>query len=258
MQVAWAAGRSSGANTSLFVQSDTEAYFGRLASAREFSRRAIESAMRADAKETAALFHVHVAAREAEFGNLSPARQNATAGLALVAGKDVRCIAAVALARVGDVAQSIRLAETLNRDFPRGTIVQGYWLPAIRAAAEINGRNGTAAVEMLQTARPYELGVPPSGLGVMYPVYLRGLAYLLARQGKAAAAEFQKLIDHRGVALNSPLAALARLGLGRAYALEGDKTKARTAYGEFLNLWKGADRDIPIFMQAKAEYARLQ
>ena len=258
-QLAWAAARPSGANWLLFVQSDTEAYFGRLAKAREFSQRAIESAQRADATETAALWSVYSAAREAEFGNMSAARQNASAGLALMAGKDVRTVSALALARAGNATQARRIAETLNKEFPRNTIVQGYWLPTVRAALEINAGNGTAAIEMLQTAAQYELGVPqPSAVGLMYPVYLRGQAYLVARQGKEAAAEFQKMLTHRGVVVNFPVAALARLGLARAHALEGDKAKARTAYGEFLNLWKGADPDIPILMQAKAEFAKLQ
>jgi tetratricopeptide (TPR) repeat protein len=258
-QLAWAAGRAGEEDWLLSAQSDTEAYFGRLGKAREFSQRAIDSANRANAKETAALWYVHAAVREAEFGNETSARQNAMAGLALVVGKDVRNVAALALARAGDAAQAGRLAETLNKDFPRNTIVQGYWLPAIHAAIEIDRKNGTEAVKILQTAAPYELAQSqPFQMGMMYPVYLRGQAYLLARQGKAAAAEFQKMIDHRGLVLNFPLGALARLGLGRAYALEGDKVRARKTYGEFLDLWKGADPDIPILTQAKAEYAKLQ
>ncbi len=241
------------------MQSDTEAYGGRLARARELSQRAIELARQADAREPAALWHVHAAVREAEFGNLNAARQHAAAGLALLPGRAVRNVAALVLARTGDVAQARQLAKALNDDFPRGTIVQGYWLPSIGAAIELHGGNGARALELLQTAAPYELGEPhPFAVGMMYPVYLRAQAYLLTRQSKEAVAEFQKLIDRRGIVLNFPLGALARLGLGRAYALGGDTPKARAAYAEFLELWKSADPDIPVLRQARAEYAALR
>src|SRR5438128_2144596 len=215
-QLAWAAGRPGEEDWLLSAQSDTEAYYGRLAKAREFSQRAIDSAKRADARETAALWQVNAAVREAEFGNASSARHDATAALALVPGKDVRSVAALALARAGDAALAQKLFDTLNKDFPKDTIVQACWLPAIQAAIEINGKNGTRAVEILKTAAPYELGQSePFQVGMMYPAYLRGEAYLLARQGKEAAAEFQKIVDHRGLVLNFPLGELARLGLAR-------------------------------------------
>jgi len=258
-QLAWAAGRSGEEDGLLSAQSDTEAYFGRLAKAREFSQRAVDSARRADAKETAALWQVNAALREAEFGNTSSARQDAMVALALVPGREVRSVAALALARAGDAAQAQKLADSLNKEFPQNTIVQGYWLPAIRAAIELNAKNTTKAVELLKTAAPYELGTcEPFPFGMMYPVYLRGQGYLVARQGKEAAAEFQKMIDHRGIVLNFPLGALARLGLARAYVLQGDTAKARSAYQDFLTLWKDANPDIPILKQAKAEYAKLQ
>ncbi|HYN14489.1 MAG TPA: protein kinase [Terriglobales bacterium] len=258
-QLAWAAGRPGEEDWLLSTQSDTEAYFGRLGKAREFSQRAIDSARRADARETAALWQVNAALREAEFGNASSARQNAMAALALMPGKDIRTLAALALARAGDAAQAQKLADALNKEFPQNTIVQGYWLPSIRSAVEKNAKNAGRAVDLLKAAAPYELGqCEPIALGMMYPVYLRGDAYLLARQGKEAAAEFQKIIDHRGIVLNFPLGALARLGLARAYALQGDSAKARAAYLDFLNFWKDADSDIPILKQAKAEYAKLQ
>ena len=258
-QLAWAAGRPGEEDWLLSAQSDTEAYYGRLAKAREFSQRAIDSAKRADARETAALWQVNAAVREAEFGNASSARHDATAALALVPGKDVRSVAALALARAGDAALAQKLLDTLNKDFPKDTIVQACWLPAIQAAIEINGKNGTRAVEILKTAAPYELGQSePFQVGMMYPAYLRGEAYLQARQGKEAAAEFQRMIDDRGIVLNFPLGALARLGLARSYALQGDSAKARTAYLEFLNFWKDADPDIPILKDAKSEYAKLK
>jgi Tfp pilus assembly protein PilF len=258
-QLAWVAGRSGEEDWLLSAQSDTEAYFGRLAKAREFSQRAVDSARRADAKETAALWQANAALREAEFGNTTSARQDAIAALALVSGKDVRSVAALALARAGDAAQAQKLADRLNKDLPQDTTVQGYWLPSTRAAIELNAKNATRAVELLKTAAPYELGqCEPFQFGMMYPAYLRGQAYLLARHGKEAAAEFQKMIDHRGIVLNFPLGALAHLGLARAYAVAGDAAKSRKSYQDFLALWKDADPDIPIHQQAKAEFAKLQ
>src|SRR5712692_7040539 len=137
--------------------------------------------------------------------------------------------------------------------------MQGYWLPAIRAAIELDAKNPAKAMELLKTAAPYELGQSqPFQLGMLYPVYLRGQAYLLAHQGKEAAAEFQRMIDHRGIILNFPLGALAHVGLGRAYALQGDTARSSAAYQDFFTLWKDADPGIPILKQAKAEYAKLQ
>ncbi|HKD86321.1 MAG TPA: protein kinase [Terriglobales bacterium] len=258
-QLAWAAGRPREEDWLLSTQSDTEAYFGRLGKARDFSRRAVESALRADAKETAALWQVDAALREAEFGNATSARQNATAALALAPGREVKSLAALALARAGDTVRAQKLAESLNQDFPRGTIVQGYWLPAIRAAIELNAKNGTNAVEALRAANLFELGEnEPFQFGMLYPIYLRGQGYLLTHQSKEAAVEFQKIIDHRGIVLNFPLGALAHLGLARAYALQGDVPKSQAAYKDFLDLSKGADPDIPILKQAETEYARLQ
>jgi tetratricopeptide (TPR) repeat protein/predicted Ser/Thr protein kinase len=263
-QLAWAAGRSGEEDWLLSAQSDTEAYFGRLSKAREFSQRAVESARRADAKETTALWQAYAALREAELDYPSSARQSALAALALVPGRDVKSVAALALARAGDAAQAQKLAASLNKDFPLNTIVQGYWLPAIRAATELNSQNKANAakakiIELLQPAATYELGQSqPFVVGMMYPVYLRGQAYLLAGKSKEAAAEFQKIVDHRGIVLNFPLGALARLGLARAYALQGESAKARAAYEEFLTLWKDADPDIPLLQQAKAEYAKLK
>jgi len=258
-QLAWAAARSGEEDWLLSAQSDTEAYFGRVAKAQEFSQRAVDSARRADAKETAALWQVDLALRQAEFGNSSSARRSALAAMALAPGREVRGLSALALARAGDAVQAQKVSEGLNRDFPRHTIVQGYWVPSIRAAIELNAKKADRALEVLKTTAPYELSQSqPFNVGMMYPAYLRGQAYLLARQGKEAAAEFQKIIDHRGIVLNFPLGALTRLGLARAYALQGDTAKARAAYQEFLTLWKDADPDIPILRQAKAEYANLK
>jgi tetratricopeptide (TPR) repeat protein len=258
-QLSWTAGRSGEEHWLLSAQSDTEAYFGRFDTAREFTRRAVDSAQRADAKETAALWQVNAAMREAEVGNVALARQSALAALALVEGRDVRDAAALALARAGDTLKAQEIAERLNRDFPQNTIVQGYWLPAILAAIEIQKQNPGKAVQILQTATPYELAqTQPFRVGMLYPIYLRGQALLLAHEGKQAAAEFQKIIDLRGIVLNFPLGALAHLQLGRAYVLSGETARAKTAYHDFLALWKDADPGIPILTQAESEYAKLQ
>jgi eukaryotic-like serine/threonine-protein kinase len=257
-QLAWAAGRSGEEDWLLSAQSDTEAYFGRLAKAREFSQRAIDSAVHADAKETAALWQVNAALREAEFGDAGSARHDAVAALALAPGRDIRSVAALSLARVGDAAEAKRLADSLNKDFPQDTLMQGYWLPAIRAAIELNAKKPAKALELLQTAAPYELGqCEPFQLGMLYPIYLRGQAHLVAHQGKDAAVQFQKIMTHRGIVLNFPLGALARFQIARAYAMQGDTAKAKVQYQDFFTLWKDADPDISILKQAKAEYAKL-
>jgi len=258
-QFASAVGRQREEDYLLSAQSDTEAYFGHLAEAEKLSRRAVESAIRADAKEVAALWQANAALREAEFGNIGSARQNALAALALAPGRDVRSVVTLTLARADERTQAQKLAESLSKDFPQNTILQGYWLPSIRAAIEISGKNTARALEILQTAGPYELGQSqPFQLGMLYPVYLRGQAYLFGHQGKEAEVEFQKIVDHRGIVLNFPLGALAHLQLARAYALQGNATKAKAAYQGFLTLWKDADSDIPILKQARAEYAKLQ
>ena len=249
-----------GEDVLLSFASDTDAYYGRLASARERSQRAIESARHNDAKETAAEWEMNSALREAEFGNVARARQATASALNTAATQDVQILAALALARTGDTGQARKIADDLGRRFPLNTMINRYWLPAIDASIELGHNNPAKALERLRTATQYELGTPTPQFevgGSLYPAYVRGQAYLALHQGADAAAEFQKFLDHRGIALNSPLAALARLQLGRAYALAGDKAKARQAYLEFLELWKEADSDIPILKQAKAEYAKL-
>jgi serine/threonine protein kinase/predicted Zn-dependent protease len=258
-QLSWGAGKPGAEDPLLSTQSDTEAYFGRLTKARDFTRRAADSAIRADSKETAAWWQANAALREAEFGNAAVAKQDVTAALGLAPGRDVKVLAALALARVGDTARSRALVEELEKSNPTNTVLKLYWLPTLTAAIEVNGGNAARALESLEAAAPYELGEPPpTQEGTLYPVYLRGQAYLQARQGQAAATEFQKFLDHRGIVVNFPLGALAHLGLARAYALLGDTTKSRTAYQDFLNLWKEADPDIPILKEAKEEYAKLQ
>jgi serine/threonine protein kinase/Flp pilus assembly protein TadD len=258
-QLAWGAGKPGAEDPLLSAQSDTEAYYGRLAKARDFSRRAVDSAVRSDSKETAALWQVNAALREAEFGNLVPAKLAVISALALAPGRDVKVLAALTLARVGDTARAKTMVGQLEKSDPLNTVLKLYWLPTLKAAIELNGGNSGQALVSLEAAAPYELGEPPPTVeGTLYPAYLRGQAYLAAQNGTAAAAEFQKLLDHRGIVLNSLLGALAHLGLARARALQADQVKARTAYKDFLTLWKDADPDIPIEKQAKAESERVK
>jgi eukaryotic-like serine/threonine-protein kinase len=260
-QAAWAAGKAGAEDLLLSLSSDTEAFSGRLGKARELSRRAIDSAQRADQKETAALWQMNAALREAEFGNLSQARQESAAALALASNRSTQILASLAEARAADSEHAGKMADELAKQFPLDTVVNGYWLPTIRAGIEINRHNPAKAIEILQAAAPYELGSPPPSAevgGLLYPVYVRGQAYLLLNKGSEAATEFQKFLDHRGIVVNCPLGELAHLGLARAYALQGDSAKARAAYQDFFALWKDADPDIPILQQAKAEYAKLK
>ncbi len=257
-QIHWNAAAPEEEDLLLYAQSDTEAYQGRLTDARKLSRRAVESALRANRKETAAAWQAHAALRESEFGNQKQARAEAEAAMKLAVNWRIEAAAALGLARAGDTARAEKLAAELDKTFSYA-LVQSYWLATIRAAVELNRGHATKAIELLQAAAPYELAVSsPTELGMMYPVYVRGQAYLLARDGKEAAAEFQKFLDHPGIVLNFPLGALAHLGLARAYAMQGDTTKARAAYQDFLALWKDADPDIPILKKAKTEYAKLQ
>jgi eukaryotic-like serine/threonine-protein kinase len=256
-QVAWAAGRPAEEDAMLSTQSDTEAYYGRLARARDFSRRAVDAAVRSDSKETGALWQVNAALRESEFGNTSAAKQNVDAALALAPGRDVKVLAAMTMARINETARAKALVEQLEESEPSNTVLKVYWLPTIKAAIELNSDNSSQALIFLEAAAPYELG-GPSPIGNLYPVYVRGQAYLAAHNGPAAAIEFQKILDHHGIVLNLPLGALAHFQLGRAYAMSGDTAKAKTTYQDFFTLWKDADPDIPILKQAKAEYAKLQ
>jgi eukaryotic-like serine/threonine-protein kinase len=253
----WAMGKPGVEDGALGAQADTEAYHGRLDKARDFSRRAEESALHNDAKETAATYLAYAAYREAEFGNSAVARDGVTKALALSGGRDVQILAALTLARTGDAPRTATIADKLAKDYPLNTIVQNYWLPAIRGAIELGRNNAAKGIEALQPAVAYELGgVQP--FSAITPAYVRGLLYLQERQGAQAAAEFQKLIDHRGIVANSPLAALARLGVARANAAQGDAAKARTAYQDFFAIWKDADPTIPVLVAAKSEYANLK
>ena len=241
----------------LAAQADTEGWYGKLKSAHELTRKAMDSAQRNDARESAAAYQAAAALREAGVGNRGPARAEANAAIKLAPNRDVRAIAALALAQAGDTVGAEKLAAELDEAHPLDTLVQRYWLPTIRAGVALERNDPKRAIDLLKVASTIELGEPANLQIYLCPVYLRGRAYLMLHDGSGAAAEFQKFIDHRGLVANFPWGALARLGVARAYAMQGDLAKARTSYQDFLALWKDADPDIPILKQAKAEFANL-
>jgi len=261
-QVAWAADKPGVEDVLLSAEADTASYSGRLAKAREFTRQAVVSAERAQETETAAGYEADAALREALFGNAAEARHRGDAALARLTGRDVKFGAALALALAlaGDETRAQRLAGDLAKDFPEDTVVKFNYLPTIRAQLAISRHDSLKAIEALKIAAPFELGQPgdSSFTPSLYPIYVRGEAYLATHQGSEAAAEFQKILDHRGVVVNELIGALAHLQIGRAFALQGDTVKALAAYKDFLTLWKDADPDIPILKEAKTECAKLQ
>ncbi|MGA3168760.1 MAG: protein kinase [Terriglobia bacterium] len=242
----------------LATQADTEGWYGKLKEAHELTGRAMDSAQHHDAKESAAAYQAAAALREVESGNREQARTEANAALKLAPNRVVRAMAGLALARAGDTAGAEKLAAELDKAFPLDTQVQRYWLPTIRAGVALERQDPNRAIELLKAASTVELGLPTNLEILMCPVYLRGDAYLMLHDGNRAATEFQKFIDHRGLVRNFPWGALARLGLARAYAMQGDDAKARTAYQDFLTIWKDADPDVPVLKEAKAEYAKLK
>jgi tetratricopeptide (TPR) repeat protein len=257
-QVAAATGKPGVDDQILFLESETAAYYGEFAKSRELARRASDSALRTSEKEVAAEYKAHSAVRDALAGDMTSARQDAQAALALTAGRQVEGYSAIALGLAGDSAQAERLAGDLGKRFSDDTVVKFNFLPMIRAATALHSGNSKQAIDALSVAAPYELGQTNSSFTfALYPVYLRGEAYLAAKQGAAAVNEFQKILDHTSLVGNEPLAPLAHLGLGRAYALAGDSAKSKAAYQDFFAVWKDADPDVPILKQVKAEYARL-
>jgi hypothetical protein len=257
-QLAWA-NEHPEAGWVFAIASDAEAYSGRLGKARDLSHQAIDAARHNDLKAAAALWKVYGALREAELGNTDKARQEMTSALSTGSSQNVKIISVLALARARDTTKAETTLKELERTIAPNSIYDSYWLSTIRAAIEIDRGNPTRALQHLEKAAGCELAaysILP--MATMYPVYVRGQAYLKSAQGQQAAAEFQKMLSHRGLMNNFPLGALARLQLGRAYALAGDASKSRTAYQDFLTLWKDADPDIPILKEAKAEYAKLQ
>jgi eukaryotic-like serine/threonine-protein kinase len=258
-QIADATGKPGVEDQILFLESESAAYNGEFAKSRELTRRAADAAERTNEKETAAEYLGHSAVREALVGNMDAARQDAKAAILRSDSREGSAFSEIALALAGDSAQAARLADDLRKKFPADTIVQYDYLPMIRAAAALHSGDASRAVGALAETEPYELGLTNYSFTFgLYPVYLRGEAYLAAKQGSSAQAEFEKILDHYGAIGNQPIGALAHLGLARSHALQGDSTKARAAYDDFFSLWKNADPDIPLLKAAKAEFAKLQ
>ena len=269
-QQRWFASKPDYENYGLALAFDTEGYGGHLAKGRELNKRAVASAMRADSKENGAIWQANAALGQAAYGNATEARQSAAEALKLVpASQGVEVEAALAFAMAGDTARADSLAQDLAKRFPLDTQMQSLWLPTIRAQLALDRKNSTAALNSLP-ATSIELGAISVGnnLSCLYHVYIRGEAHLAAGQGKEAAAEFQKILDHSGIVWNCWTGALAHLGVARANALQARtsqgadadaaRVRALAAYKDFLTVWKDADPDIPILKQAKAEYAKLQ
>jgi hypothetical protein len=257
----WASGKPGIEDTLLAMQADSLAYAGQLRKAEELTRQAVASATRADEKETAAGYEAQAGLRQVLFGNATLARQHAAAAIAVTDGREVQFLAAMTYALAGDSLKLQAFVNDFARRFPQDTAVKFNYLPSLRAQQALLRHDSAKAIAELALAAPYESGQPNQGSAVsaaMYPVYLRAEAFRAAKQGKESAAEYQKILDHRGVVVNGPLGALAHLGLGRACALSGETAKAKIAYQDFLGLWKDADQDIPILKQVKSEYAGLR
>jgi eukaryotic-like serine/threonine-protein kinase len=255
-QLAWGIAKPTTEDSFLQIQSDTEAYFGHLQKAQELTTRAVEAARRAGLQDSAAGDLADAAVSRSVLGDTHLAHEDADSALKLAPqNRDVQVSAALAFALAGDSGRAHSMSDDLNRSFPSDTLLQHLWLPTLRAI-ELQLPNTDQAVTLLQDAAPYELS--PTQSGYMLPVYVRAYLHLHRKQAEAAVAEFQKILDHRGLVQNAATGALAHLGIARAYALQGDTTKARAAYQDFLTLWKDADPDIPILKQAEAEYAKLQ
>jgi DNA-binding winged helix-turn-helix (wHTH) protein/tetratricopeptide (TPR) repeat protein len=270
-QQQWFAGKPEYENFGLAFTSDTEAYGGHLGKARDLTKQAVDSAIRVDSKEVGAIWQTNAALQHAAFGNTTESRQIAAEALKLApTSQSVEVEAALAFAMAGGTARAESLAQDLARRFPLDTQMQSLWLPAIRAQVALDRKDPHSALTTLQAASPIELGEISfvNNISCLYHVYVRGNAYLAARQGSAAAGEFQKILDHKGIVWNCWTGALAHLGVARANALEArtsqgadaDAARARAlaAYQDFLMLWKDADPDISILKEAKAEYAKLQ
>jgi tetratricopeptide (TPR) repeat protein len=261
-EVAAARGKSGAEESIADRQAFALAYAGHLQEATKMLRRSSDLAQQAAHREKAAVFETRAALWEAFYGKAAAAKPAAVAALALARNREVQYGAALALAMAGDSSQAQTLTNDLESSFPEDTSVKFNYLPTVRAFLALNHGDPAKAIEILQVASSYELGQPRCAqtgfFGALYPVYARGQAYLAARQGAEAAREFRKILDHPGIMVGDPIAVLAHLQIGRAYALQGDTIKATAAYQDFLTLWKDADPDIPVLKHAEAEYAKLR
>ena len=270
-QQRWYASRPEYENFGLALESDTEAYAGHLSKARELTKNAVATAVRADSKENGAIWQANAAVAEAAYGNAAEARRSAEEALKLApTSESVESEAALALAMAGDTKRAKVLAQDLAQRFPLDDQMRSVWLPAVRGQLALDEKDPVAALSALPVGSPIEFGLQTfvNNFSCLYPTYVRGEAYLASGQGRAASAEFQKIIDHSGIVWNCWTGALANLGVARANALElksargpdadAARFRALAAYKNFFKLWKDADANIPILKQAKTEYAKLQ
>jgi tetratricopeptide (TPR) repeat protein len=239
------------------IKGDSECAGGKIQNARQSFSHGASLAQTSGMMELSAALQGLAASCEAEVGNRALARQKAAEVLAHSNDQNARAMAAGVLARAGEERGSQKVIDELAKKYPSDTLLNAVWLPTTRATNQIRADQAGQAVDTLEAAAPYELGSPPNGASY-WPMYVRGEAYLHLRNGAKAAVEYQKILDRRGIDPTSPLYPLARLGLGRAYTLQGDKTKAKAAYQDFFAAWKDADPDVPVLKEAKAEYAELQ
>jgi serine/threonine protein kinase len=259
--VSWASGKPGIEDALLAMDGDSAAYSGQVRRAEDLTRQAVNSAVHADEKEVAAYYEAQAGVRQALFGNAEAAKRHAADALAMSNGRDVQYVAALALAFAGDTNRTQVLLNDFTKRFPEDTLAKFLYIPSLRAQQSFLRRDYAKVPDELAPAVPYEMGQANGGSSIsiaLYPVYIRASAFLAAKNGKEAATEYQKIVDHRSVVLNAPIGALVHLGLGRAYALAGDSAKAKIAYQDFLAQWKDADQDIPVLKQAKEEYAKLQ
>jgi hypothetical protein len=246
-----------GAESALqFVQSDTDAVHGNLTAAREMMQRAVATARREGSREIAALWLANGSLREALFGEAAQAKNLAAQALQISPGRDIRIAVATAFAAIGESGQAQKLSEQLNTESPMDTLVQNYWLPTIRSLLALHKGDAKQAIALLDVTRPYELGI--QNTSIMMPIYVRGLAYAKAGQLEGAAAEFGKMLAHRGLGETQPIQVLALLQLARAKAAAGDKPSARRSYQDLLALWRQADPNLSLLHQAQAEYDKLK
>jgi hypothetical protein len=257
-QSAWANGKEGFEHMIRSAEADSAAYIGQLRKARELSANAVTLARRDREADLAGSWQADAALREAVFGNSQAARQAANLAASLSDAKEIQAAAALSFGYAQDTGRARAMADALSKRFPEDTLVQSVYLPLIAARTELNSHHPDRAIKLLEIVAQYELGSPAYIWLNPYAMFLRGEAYLAAHEGRAADGEFQKIITHREVVQNMPIGALAHLGLARAYALEHKPSNARAKYQDFLTLWKDAGPDIPIYKQAKAEYAKLQ
>lgn len=255
-QVAWAMERPAAEHIILSLEARTNAFYGRLKVARGLTQRAIRSAVSLEDQESAGAYQTDAALREAVFGNAAETRQEAEHAVTMSSVRGTKYEAALSMALAGDGACALSLRDQFALNSSEDNLIQFNYLPTLDAAVALSRKDPFKAIEVLHAASPYELG--DVGNTALYPIYIRAEAFLGTRQGQQAADEFQKILDHPGIVLNEPIGALAHVGIARANLLQGESAKAKAAYQDFFTLWKDADPDIPIFIAAKSEYAKLQ